>query len=459
LTVGGEPARASGWLGRAQRLLDRQERDCAERGYLLIPALKRQQAAGELEAAGETAAEAVRIAERFGDRDLFALFVHEQGRTQLALGNLDEGLRLLDEAMVAVVGGELSPIVTGLLYCSVIDGCQEVRSLRRAREWTEALTSWCERQPDMVAFTGRCLVHRAEIMQLDGAWSRALDEAGRARERFARAGGGAGAGQAAYRQAEVHRLRGEFAAAERAYREASRFGWEPLPGLALLRLAQGEVRAADAAIARAVDEATGPPALAELLPAQVEIALAAGQSERAREACERLQALAAADRSGVLGALSEQARGAVALAAGEAREALLALRRACEVWRGLEAPYELARVRVLVAQACRALGDDDGSSLELDAARDAFAELGAAPDLAVLDALAAPGSISASHGLTPRELEVLRLLAGGDTNRAIAERLVVSRRTVDRHVSNIYAKLRVPSRAAATAYAYEHGLI
>ena len=460
LAVRGEVARASGWHGRTQRLLDREGRECVEQGYLLLFVLKRHEAAGDLEAARKTAAEAAQIAERFAEPDLFALAVHEQGRAAVRLGQIEQGLGLLDEAMVGVTAGELSPIVTGLLYCSVIDGCQEVQALRRAREWTAALSRWCEQQPDMVAFTGRCLVHRAEIMQLDGAWTEALKEAGRARERFAKGGSRLAGGQACYRQAEVHRLRGELTAAEEAYREASRCGWEPLPGLALLRLAQGDSKNAVAAIGRAVDEATEPVILANLLPAQVDIALAAGEVERARDACDRLKAVAgAADRSGVLGAMLAQAQGSVELAAGEARAALVALRRASEVWQGLEAPYEAARVRVLVALACRGLGDEDGASLELDAAREAFADLGAAPDLARVDSLTEPTPPPDAHGLTPRELEVLRLVAGGETNKAISERLVLSERTVDRHVSNIYAKLRVSSRAAATAYAYEHQLI
>jgi DNA-binding CsgD family transcriptional regulator len=457
LATRGEMAGASGWFGRGQRLLEREEGDCVEQGYLLIPVLLQHVGAGEPEAAYATAADAVEIGERFQDADLMALGRHEQGHALVRQGRVEEGLRLLDETMVAVIAGELSPIVTGLVYCNVIAFCQEVYEVRRAREWTAALTRWCERQPDMVAHTGLCLLHRAEIMELDGAWPDALEEARRARERFAEATDQTAAGRASYRQGEVHRLRGESAEAEEAYREASRCGWEPQPGMALLRLAQGDVPAAAAAIRRVVGETDEPLTLARLLPAYVEIMLAEGQTEEARSAAGRLELISVGHEGGMRAALVAQTRGAVELAEGDARAGLVALRRSWQIWQELEAPYEAGRVRVLVGLACRALGDDDAAELELEAARGVFAELGAAPDLARLESLSpAPG---AGHGLTLRELEVLRLVAAGATNKAIAAELVVSERTVDRHVSNIFAKLRVSSRSAATAYAYEHQLV
>ena len=459
LATRGEMGGASGWFGRAQRLLEREQRDCVERGYLLIPVLLQHVGAGDAEAAYATAADAVEIGERFRDADLVALGMHEQGHALVRQGRIEEGLRLLDETMVAVTAGELSPIVTGLVYCNVIAFCQEVYEVQRAREWTAALTRWCERQPDMVAHTGLCLLHRAEIMELDGAWQAALEEARRARERFAEGTDQPAAGRASYRQGEVHRLRGEFAAAEEAYREASRCGWEPQPGLALLRLAQGDTEAAAAAIRRVVGETDEPLRLARLLPACVEIMLAAGEIQEARNAAGRLELISVGHEGGMRAALVAQARGAVELADGDARTGLVALRRAWQVWQELEAPYEAARVRVLVGLACRALGDDDAAALELEAARGAFAELGAGTDLARVESLFPATGSGAAHGLTSRELEVLRLVAAGATNKAIAAELVLSERTVDRHVSNIFAKLRVPSRSAATAYAYQHELV
>ena len=455
----GEMGRASGWLARSQRLLDRENHDCVEHGYMLLPAMFQHEATGDHDAAVATAATAAQIGERFDDADLFALAVHSQGQLLVTQGRVEAGLGLLDEAMVAVTAGELSPIVGGLVYCGVILGCQEAYEVRRAREWTAALTRWCEAQPDMVAFTGTCLVHRAEILQLHGAWPDALEEARRAGERCVEAENQAGAAEAVYRQADVHRLRGDFAAAEEAYREASRGGREPQPGLALLRLAQGDIDAAAAAIRRVGGETTDRPKRAGLLPAYVEIMLGVGDVEEARGACRELEEIAASYESDMLTAMAAQARGAVDLASGDAPAALVALRHASQVWRELEAPYEGACARVLVGLACRAVGDDDAASMELDAARGVFADLGAAPDLARIQPLSRSAPPDDAHGLTPRELQVLRMVAAGETNKAIAAELVLSERTVDRHVSNIFAKLGVSSRAAATAFAYEHQLL
>ena len=452
LAVRGEIGPATGWLGRAQRLLVDEE-ECAERGWLLIPTVFQREAAGEFGAAADIAEEAVRLGERFGDRDLFAVAIQAQGYMLLKDGQVHEGLALLDEGMVAVTAEELSPIITGIVYCGVILACQEVYEVRRAREWTRALGDWWALQPEMVAFTGRCLVHRAEIMQLDGAWPDALEEARRAGERFVATGNPA-AGLARYRLAELLRLQGDFAEAEKAYREASRFGWEPQPGLAQLRLAQGRTDAAVSAIARAEAAATDPLDRARLLPAFVEIMLTAGDLASALRACAELEQIAAGFESAMLGAIVAHARGAVHLAAGEPREALAPLRTAVETWHQLEAPYEIARTRVLVGDACRMLGDTESAALEHDAARAILERLGARPDLARLGSPA-----TSHHGLSAREVEVLRLVAAGKTNREIAASLVISEHTVARHVQNIFAKLGVSSRTAATAFAFEHDVV
>ncbi|MGH3887832.1 MAG: LuxR C-terminal-related transcriptional regulator [Pseudonocardiaceae bacterium] len=456
----GEMCGATGWFSRAQRLLERTERDCVERGYLLVPVVLQQMCPGEYETGYATAAVVAEIGERFGDVDLIAFALQAQGRALVRLRQVKKGLTLLDEAMVAVVADELSsPLFTGLIYCSVIEACQECYELPRAREWTTALSRWCEAQPDMLNFTGQCLLHRAEIMQLHGAWRGALEEARRASERFALGVNQLATGAASYRQGEIHRLLGEFTAAEDSYRSASQWGWQPQPGLALLRLAQGRTDAAAAAISRVVGETTERLERTRLLPAYVEIMLAAGEIAQARDASRELAEIAEGyGRDGVLGATAAHARGAVELADGNARAALIALRHACRVWQQLEAPYEVAVVRVLMGLACRTLGDDDGAGLELEAASGALKQLGAAPDLAQLDSLARSASTEKRRRLTPRELQILRLIAAGDTNKAIAANLVLSERTVDRHVSNILTKLGVPSRTAATAFAYQHQL-
>ncbi len=456
----GAGAPASGWFARGERLLDRDELDCAERGYLRLGRMLEHFRVGDYEAARVAAAEAVEIGQRFGERDLVAMGVMDQGHALLELGRTAEGLRLIDESMVAVTSGELSPIVAGILYCNTIAVCRGCYELRRAREWTTALTRWCESEPGMVAHQGVCLVHRAEIMQLEGAWEAALDEAARVAGTVSSDGRSSrkDSGRALCVQGDLHRLRGDFEAAEEAYRDAARLGCEPQPGLALLRLAQGDARAALAAIRRALGETAAPLRRVSLLQASVEIALDAGEVAEAGRWSDELAQIAEATPSTALTAMADQARGAVALAHGDPAAALTALRAALDAWEELSAPYESARTRMLVGLACAALGDDDTAAVDLQAARGVLAELGARPDLARLDALTS-GAPADTHGLSRRELQVLRRLASGETNREIATALVLSERTVDRHVSNLYAKLGVSSRAAATAYAYEHRLL
>ena len=459
LSVRGETARASGWFGRAHRLLERQEGECAEQGYLLLPAAMQQLFMGNYADAQAAAASGVEKGERFRDADLLALALYIEGQALIKQARIAEGLSRFDEAMLTATSQEISPFITGVVYCGVIAGCEEAYDVRHAREWTAALSRWCEQQPDMVSFTGRCLSHRAGIMQLHGAWGEALEEARRARERCEEAMNDAAAGQAFYQQGELHRLQGDFAAAEAAYRDASRCGREPQPGLSLLRLAQGDDDSAAAAIRRALSETTEPLSRTRLLPAQAEIALALQNVEEARRAADELSGIAAEYQSTMLRAIATHVQGMVAVAEGDAETALRPLRDACAIWQELDAPYDLARTRVLVGLACRALGDEDTAALELDAATATFEQLGALPDLTRVEALAGPKETPETYGLTPRELEVLRLVAAGKTNRQIAAALVVSEHTVARHVQNIFTKLRISSRTAATAFAFEHRLV
>jgi DNA-binding CsgD family transcriptional regulator len=453
----GEMGPAGGWLGRAHGLVG--EEDSVARGYLLVPLVFEHEAAGDFTAAAAVAADAAALAKRFGEAEGYALTVQAQGSMLIKAGRVKEGLALLDEAMVTVAGGQLSPIATGLVYCGVILACQEAHEVRRAQEWTAVLTRWCDDQPDLVAFTGRCLVHRAELMQFHGDWNDALREARRAGERLAQSFNRAAAAQAFYRRGELYRLRGELDEAEEAYREASRYGWEPQPGFALLRLAQGKGRAAASAIARALAESVEPLRRASLLPASVEISLATGEVREARRACDELEVISERFESDLFRAIVSTAEGAVKLAEGEFRGALVELRGAWTSWQKLEAPYEGARTRELIGLACRAAGDDDSAALELGAARHVFAELEAASDLRRVEKHLSPATPGSALGLTPREAEVLVLVAAGKSNRTIATELFISEKTVARHISNIFTKLGLSSRAAATAYAYEHELV
>jgi DNA-binding CsgD family transcriptional regulator len=458
LAIAGEIGSAGGWFARAQRLVEREEGDCVERGYLLLPVMFRHQSTGDYESAVEAAVQSASIAERFHDRNLLSMTLHIGGMARIKQGEVEDGLRLLDEAMVAVTAGEVDPVFTGVVYCGVIACCEEAFEPGRAREWTDALADWCESQPQLVSFTGRCLAHRAGIKQLHGDWSSALEEARLARERCEQAMNRPAAGQAYYQQAELLRLQGQLAGAEDAYRNASAYGREPQPGLALLRLAQGDLGAATGAIKRIAAVTAEPLQRATLLPAYVEIMLASGDLDEAREAASELDATSAVSGRPMVAALAAYATGAVELAAGNAAAAVSPLHRARGVWQELDAPYEVARTQVLAALACRELGDHDTARIELEAARASLQALGAVPDVKRVDGLLGEPA-DESHGLTSRELEVLRLVAGGKTNREIASILVVSEHTVARHVQNILLKLRVSSRTAATAFAFEHELV
>jgi ATP/maltotriose-dependent transcriptional regulator MalT len=455
--LAGDRAQASGWLSRAERLLN-DESECVEKGYLFLPVGYRLVHEGEAAKAFEAFAQARESGERFKDRDLVTLALQGQGRSLIRQGEIARGVALLDEAMVGVTAGEVSPLTAGGVYCSVLDACGEIFDLRRAQEWTSALERWCASQPEIVPYRGHCMVRRAEILQLHGAWEEAIIQAREACERFSQSRKPE-AGAAFYRLAELHRVRGEYTAAETAYREAARWLRNPQPGMALLRLAQGQNAAAGSSIRRIAEEVREPGSRARVLESYVEIVLAIGDVTGARVAADELQVIAHRFNAPWISAMSSRATGAVLLAVGDLKRALAELRRSWVLWCELDAPYEAARTRVLIASVCKKLDDCDAAKLELEMAHEVFLRLGAAPDLARLKEFSTKTKQSDAVPLTAREIQILKLVATGSTNRGIATKLDISEKTVARHISNIFNKLGISSRAAATAFAYQRQLV
>ena len=454
----GEQARGGGWLMRAQRLLDENNLDSVYRGYLLFPQALRNIIGDDPAAGVRILDQAIEIGTRFGDRSLVALARQGQGRALIKMGDAAQGVALLDEAMASIEAGDVSPLIAGNVYCSVIEACSELYDIRRAQEWTSSLSRWCEAQPDLVPFRGQCLIRRSELMQFYGDWDNALLEAQRARARLSEPPPPqAAVGAAWYQEAELHRLRGEFAEAEQAYRTASLSSRRPRPGLALLRLAQGQNDSA-VAIAKGLLEEAKREGRPDALAAWTEIALASADVKSARAAANELGNIAAQADAPLLSALAAYADASTLAAERDARASMTAARRAWILFQEVEAPYHAARARVLVGCAARALGDHDAAAMEWDAARLVFEQLGALPDVARIDELARGTTKEIAGGLTAREVQVLRLLAQGKTNKAIAGELFISEKTVHRHVANIFLKLDLSTRAAATAYAFQHNL-
>jgi DNA-binding winged helix-turn-helix (wHTH) protein/DNA-binding CsgD family transcriptional regulator len=449
----GEAAPADGWLARAQRVLA-DEPEGSAHGYPLYLETARLMGV-DLDDAVASARRMQDLGQRFGDETLLALGVFFEGRARIKQAKAQEGLALLDEAMAAALSDTLQPMWTGAIYCGLLDACHELVDLRRAHEWTEATQRWCDPLPAASLYPGICRVHTAEMLQLQGEWAEAEtaalgvcdDMSGI--DVFAMA-------DAFYAVGEIRSRRGDLDGAEEAYAQAHALGRDPQPGLAMLRLVQGRVDAAASSIAAALAGFGGSRLeKAPLLATQVLIALRAGDLDLAEASADEVAATAEAFGSPGLTAAGHRCTGAVALARGQTVVALAALRMALTAWQELDAPHEVACTRVLVSQAYEALGDADAAERERNAARAVFERLGATTDLCALDEVPpAP-----THGLSTREVEVLGLLATGATNQQIAETLFLSDRTVARHVSNIFAKLGVSSRSAATAFAYSNGLV
>ncbi len=444
-TVGG------GWIGRVQRLLA-EEPDCAEQGYLLYFFVESSLGAGE-----ETLAKAREVQEcgrRNANRNLIAAGMVAEGRVLIKLGHARKGLALLDEGMLEASSGEVSPTFTGNIYCHLMAACHELADVRRAGAWTQVISDWCDRMAPAVLFKGICRVHRAQVMQIQGAWSNAENEALRVCADVAHIHVGIVA-EAHYQLGEIKRLRGDLDGAEEAYRHGHRLGRDPQPGLALLRLRQGRIKGAATSIRSALAGVTNRLSRARLLAARVEIAIAAADKTAASAAADELDDIATAFGSCGLEAAAKLARGSVLLAGGRTGTAISVLQSACSAWRDLEAPYNCARARVLLAEAYNELGDDEAAERELDAAQKVFEELGANLDAQAVSAIRRS---ALPKGLTKREAEVLALVAAGNTNRQIADELTLSQKTVARHLENIFAKLGVSSRTAAARFAFENGL-
>jgi DNA-binding NarL/FixJ family response regulator len=462
LAVRGEVARAGGWFGRVGALLEEHGRTDSV-WYLFVRASAGMNMlfGGNPSGSAELFTALLTDAETHDNPDLAAIIRNGLGQSLIATGNFDEGLRLLDEVMVVVTTHEnVSPQAVGLMYCAAIETCRRCFDVDRAREWTAALDRWCAQQRGLVPYRGQCLVHRAEVLAMHGSWPDAGEEIDHVFDRLGPDAIDFAAAMAHYQRGELHRLRGETDKAEASYRESARLGRDPQPGLALLRLDTGRTDDAHAAIRRTVAETMAAHDRIRMLPAQVRICLAAGDLDTARTAAAELARHAAEREVPMLTAAAAYATAQVAAADGTPEDALRHAREALAIWQRMGAPYEAACARVELALACRALGDNDTADLELDAARWAFEQLGAQPDVARVARLATnPKPRPAPGGLTPREAQVLRLVATGATNRAIAGQLYLSEQTVARHVANIFLKLDVSTRAAATAYAYEHHLV
>jgi DNA-binding CsgD family transcriptional regulator len=455
----GDLARARGWVDRTRHLLDPAQVECVEQGYLEhAAAVCRILETGDVAGAHAGFVRAMKTSARFEDRELGTLARIGLGRCLIYLGEVPEGLGQLDEAMVAVESREISPVAVGDSYCTVIDACRELFDVRRLEAWTESFARWFRSQPGLAVYGGHCCLHRAELLLLRGDWAAALVEAEQAISRLTEPRNLSALGGAYYVRAELRRLTGEFQEADDDYRTAHEHGCEPHPGLALLRLAQGRTDVAEASIRRLEAEAEGQVFRARMLGAFSEIVLAAGDAAAAGAAADELLEAAQDAGSPYLTAVARHARGAVLFSAGEGREALVLLRRAGRLWSDLGIPYEGARTRVLLAQACRALGDRETAELELDAADATFSRLGARPDAAQVARARIPAPARAG-ALSAREVEVLVRISRGHTNRTIARDLVISERTVASHISHIFTKLGLASRAAATAYVYEHRLL
>jgi DNA-binding NarL/FixJ family response regulator len=442
------------WAARAMRIVGAMAEPGALAGFVRLAPAVGQLGSGNAAEAIRSFEEILDVAERADDRELAAFTRLGLGKSLIEAGSSVDGFACLDLAMGAVAAGDVPPLPSGVIACASISDALLAFDVERAESWTAVLDRWCGEQPQLIAFSGQCQALEAALFLVRGAWAEASTAVEFALARF-RAGDYRAIWGAPYQAAELARLRGAFHSAEESYRRAAESGWEAQPGVALLHLALGRTARAQQEIRRSVAGAD-PVTRRSLLPALVEIEVAAGDSASARRAVEELRHATPGTATPMLDAAVDTADARVLLAEGRAADALEAARAAAHAWKVVGAPYEAARSRVLAGRALRALGEAEDARADLEAARAVFVELGAQPALADLAALMGDRRAGA---LTPRELEVLRLVSTGLTNRGIGAKLSLSEKTVARHLANIFGKLGISSRAAATAYAYENGLV
>ena len=450
----GDFTRSVAWGARAMRLVSGMADPGSVGGFVRLGPAVAQLGSGNPVAARQEFEEILAIAERHGDDELAIIASLGLGKSLIELGVIGEGFERFDRAMAAVSAGDVAPVPVGVISCAVVSDAVMAFDLDRATEWTDVLDRWCRDQPELITFSGQRHALQAGLLVLRGAWAEASTAAELALARF-RAGDYRAVYGAPYQLAELGRLRGAFHSAEESYRRAGESGWEPQPGLALLHLAVGRTTIAQDEIRRTV-AGTDPFTRRYLLPAVVEIEVAAGDVEAARRAVEELREASRSTPTPMLAATLAAAEARVLLAAGDATASLGAARGAVDAWRAVGARYERARSMVTAGRALLALDDRAAALAEFTGAREVFVALGANPALAELEDLMGDRRVGV---LTPREVEVLRLVSTGLTNRAIGARLSLSEKTVARHVSNIFGKLGLSTRAAATAYAYETGLV
>jgi len=454
LSEHGDEIRAGAWMSRLMELCGRDDAttatDAARALCLAVGAF----AHGEAEASVPLFRAAIERADAASDADTLTLATMGLGRALLAGGRMQEAFTELDRVMLLIADGRVSDRAAGPAYCAVIASLLGRGDVERARVWTRELGDWCDAQRGLEPFRGECTLHRAGVLQLGGEWEAAASAAD---EVCATEKRGETLANAWYRAADLHRVAGRPDPARQALRRAAALGREVQPGLALLHRDTGDLAGAWAGLEAARTTPHEPAVRAELLAAAVRVAVDRGRLADARAAADDLRGCAAAFDTLYLRALSARADGEIALAEGRSAEALALLRAAWAAWRRLDAPYDAALTRISIGAAIRGVGDAEGAELEFDAARGVLEGLGAIPDLARLERIAAAPGAASDPGLSRREREVLALVARGWSNRRIAEHLFLSERTVARHVGSILAKLGVPSRSAATAYAFEHG--